>query len=51
MTVKWKKLRKKYFNNAGYGKFTSEKLDAKIKQKELVNKFDISNLEKLLIET
>ena len=34
----------KYFNTADYNKFTSDILDAKIKQKELVNKSDISNL-------
>ena len=36
----------KYFTTSDYNKFTSEILDAKIKQKELVNKSDISNLVK-----
>ena len=36
----------KYFTTSDYNKFTSEILDAKIKQKGLVNKSDISNLVK-----
>ena len=36
----------KYFTTSDYNKFTSETLDTKIKQKELVNKSDISNLVK-----
>ena len=40
------KIEKKYFTTADYNKFMSERLDAKIKQKELVNKSDISNLVK-----
>ena len=40
------KIEKKYFTIADYNKFMSERLDAKIKQKELVNKSDISNLVK-----
>ena len=32
------------FTTSDYNKFTSDILDAKIKQKELVNKSDISNL-------
>ena len=36
----------KYFPTADYNKFTSDILDIKIKQKELVNKSDISNLVK-----
>ena len=39
-------IEKKYFTTADYNKFTSETLDAKRKKKELVNKFDISNLVK-----
>ena len=34
----------KYINSSDYYKFTSDILDAKIKQKEFVNKSDISNL-------
>ena len=34
----------KYITTSDYNKFTSDILDAKIKQKELVNKSDISNL-------
>ena len=34
----------KYFTTADYNKFTSNILDSKIKQKELVNKSNISNL-------
>ena len=36
----------KYFSTSDYNKFTSDILDVKIKQKELVNKSDISNLGK-----
>ena len=41
---KIKFIKKKYFTSANYNKFTSETLDAKIRQKELVNKSDISDL-------
>ena len=34
----------KYFTTSDYNKFTSDILDAKIKQKELINKSHISNL-------
>ena len=44
MTLKYQTSRKKYFIIADYIRFMSEILDAKIKQKELVNKSDISNL-------
>ena len=36
----------KYFTSSDYNKFTSDILDAKIKQKELVSKSNISNLVK-----
>ena len=36
----------KHFSTSDYNKFTGDILDAKIKQKELVNKSDISNLTK-----
>ena len=36
----------KQFTNSDYNKFTKDILDAKIKQKELLNKFDISNFVK-----
>ena len=36
----------KYFTASDYNKFMSDILDAKIKQKALVNKSDISNLVK-----
>ena len=36
----------KYFTTSDYKRFTSDILNAKIKQKELVNKSDISNLAK-----
>ena len=39
-------IQKNYFTAADYNKFTRETLNAKIKQKELVNKSDISNFEK-----
>ena len=39
-------IEEKYFTTSDYNKFTSEILDAKIKQKELVIKSDISNLVK-----
>ena len=37
---------KEYFTTADYNRFTSEPLDAKIKEKEIVSKSDISNLVK-----
>ena len=43
---KIKDIKKKYFTSTIYNKFTSETLDAKIKQKESVNKSDISDLKK-----
>ena len=36
----------KQFTNSDYNKFTNDILDAKIKQKELLNKSDISNFVK-----
>ena len=42
--AKIKHIKKRYFTTAAYNKFASETLDAKIKQKELFNKLDISNL-------
>ena len=38
--AKIKDIEGKYFTSADYGKFTSDVLDEKIKQKELVNKYD-----------
>ena len=35
-------IKSKYFATAAYNRFTNEKLDLKIKQKQLVNKFDIA---------
>ena len=35
-------IKSKYFNAAGYSKFTNEKPDLKIKQKGLVTKYDIA---------
>ena len=40
------KFEGKYFTSSDYNKFASDILDAKIKQKELANKSDISNLVK-----
>ena len=37
-------IEKKYFTTSDYHKFTSNILDAKTKEKELVNKSNISNL-------
>ena len=39
----------KYFITSDYKEFKKETLDAKIKEKWLLNKFDISNLVKMLI--
>ena len=39
--AKIKDIEGKYFTNADYNKFTSDKLDLNIKQKELVDKSDI----------
>ena len=39
----------KYFITSDYKEFKKEILDAKIKEKWLLNKFDISNLVKMLI--
>ena len=39
-------IEKKYFNADDYSKFTKEILGSKIKEKELVDKFSISNLVK-----
>ena len=44
--AKISKFEGKYFTSSDYNKFASDILDAKIKQKELANKFDISNLVK-----
>ena len=37
-------IEKKYFTTFDYNKFMRDILDGKIKEKELVNKFNISNL-------
>ena len=37
-------IEKKYFTTADYNKFTNETFDANIKQKELVNNSDMSNI-------
>ena len=39
-------IEKKYFTTVDYNKFTSETFDANIKQKELVNNSDMSNIKK-----
>ena len=39
--AKIKDIERKYFSTTDYNKFTSDVLDVKIKQKELVNKSDI----------
>ena len=39
--AKIKDIERKYFSTTDYNKFTSDILDVKIKQKELVNKSDI----------
>ena len=39
-------MERNYFTTSNYNKFTSDKLHARIKQKELVNRSDISNLVK-----
>ena len=44
--AKISKFEGKYFTSSDYNKFASDVLDAKIKQKELANKSDISNLVK-----
>ena len=44
--AKISKFEGKYFTSSDYNKFASDILDAKIKQKELANKSDISNLVK-----
>ena len=46
MMLKYYTSRKRYFTTTDLNKFTSETLDAKIKQKQLVNKFDFSCLAK-----
>ena len=43
MTLKYQKFRGKNITTYDYNKFTKEILDARIKQKELVNKSNISN--------
>ena len=40
--AKIKYIKGKYFTTSDYNKFTNDTFDAKIKQKELVNKSDIS---------
>ena len=45
--LKCQTLRKKYFTTSDNNKFASQILDAEIKEKELVNKSNISNLVKL----
>ena len=37
-------IEKKYFTTVDYNKFTSETFDANMKQKELVNSSDMSNI-------
>ena len=44
MTSKQQTSKKKCFIIYGYNKFTKELLDAKVKEKELLDKSDISNL-------
>ena len=44
--TKISEIEEKYFTTFDYNKFTSNILDAKVKQKELVNKSNISNLVK-----
>ena len=44
--AKTSEIDKKYFTTSDYNKFTSDILHAKIKQKELISKFNISNLVK-----
>ena len=44
--AKISKFEGKYFTSSDYNKFASDILDAKIKQKELANNSDISNLVK-----
>ena len=39
-------MRKRYFTTTDLNRFTSERLDTKLKQKQLVNKFDFSCLAK-----
>ena len=39
-------IEKKYFTTLNYNKFTTEILDAKIKEKRLLDKFNVSNLVK-----
>ena len=46
MVLKYETLRKKYFTTSDYNNFTSGIFDAMIKQKEFVNKSNISNLVK-----
>ena len=42
-------IEKKYFTTSDYNKFMKDITGAKIKEKELVDKSDISNLEKFLV--
>ena len=44
--TKISEIEEKYFTTFDYNKFTSNILDAKVKQKELVNRSNISNLVK-----
>ena len=44
--IKYQTLEKKYISLSDYNKFTSEIIDAKKKQKQLVNKSNISSLVK-----
>ena len=44
--TKRKDIEVKYFTTADYNKFTSDILEAKIKQQELVNKSDIADFVK-----
>ena len=47
--AKIKDIKKKYFTTADYNEVTMDILDAKIKQKELVNKSEIADFVKLKI--
>ena len=47
--VKISDFESKYFTTSDYSKFTGEILNAKIKEKELVDKYDISGLEIALL--
>ena len=46
MALKYQTLTKKYFTASDYNKFTEVLLPAKTKEKELIVKYDLSNLRK-----